>query len=43
MRAMETARRITVLLPYGFDVDLGRIDHPVTIEVDFFIANPRYM
>ena len=28
MRATETARGITVLLPYGFDVDLGRIYHP---------------
>ena len=28
MRATETARGITALLPYGFDVDLGRIDHP---------------
>ena len=28
MRATETTRGITVLLPYGFDVDLGRIDHP---------------
>ena len=27
MHATETARVITVLLPYGFDVDLGRIDH----------------
>ena len=28
MRATETARGITVVLPYGFDVDLGRTDHP---------------
>ena len=28
MCAMETARGITILLPYSFDVDLGRIDHP---------------
>ena len=28
MCVMETARGITILLPYGFDVDLGRIDHP---------------
>ena len=28
MRTTETARGTTVLLPYGFDVDLGRIDHP---------------
>ena len=27
MRATEAARRIIVLLSYGFDVDLGRIDH----------------
>ena len=25
MHAVETARRITILLSYGFDVDLGRI------------------
>ena len=28
MRATETARGITILLPHRFDVDLGRIDHP---------------
>ena len=28
MCATETSRGITALLPYGFDVDLGRIDHP---------------
>ena len=28
MRATDTARGITVLLPHGFDVDLGRIGHP---------------
>ena len=28
MRAKDTARGITVFIPYGFDVDLGRIDHP---------------
>ena len=28
MRAIETAREITELLPYSFDVDLGRIGHP---------------
>ena len=24
----ETARGITILLAYGFDVDFGEIDHP---------------
>ena len=28
MHATGTARGITVLLPYGFNVDFGRIDHP---------------
>ena len=28
MHIMETARGIIVLLPYGFEVDLGKIDHP---------------
>ena len=28
MRATETAMEITVSLPYGFDVELDRIDHP---------------
>ena len=27
MRTTETARGITVLLAYGFDLDMGGIDH----------------
>jgi len=28
MHVAETTWRIIELLPYGFDVDLGRTDHP---------------
>ena len=28
MHATETARGTTILLPYGFDVDLDGIDYP---------------
>jgi len=43
MHIIESARGIIELLPHGFDVDLGRIDHPgETMKDGIFIANPAW-